>query len=111
MLVLLLFPVFPPVIQDTKPHALVAFEEARKAILSGEIEYSISRALVPGSVQNYRTRLARNGDRIIEELGDQNGWTQFTYDPVAKKSVPFTKVPNRYMANREPILQPVPSKK
>lgn len=87
--------------QSPKPAAMIAFEEARKSIVRGDIEFSVRRSGQPDSLFTYRARFARNGDRILEEEGDADGWTRFSYDPERREYHPQSKIPSYYMQNRE----------
>ncbi|RMF83631.1 MAG: hypothetical protein D6744_04330 [Planctomycetota bacterium] len=79
-----------------KPPALVAMEEARKAI-TGRIEW---QALPGGDAEkalSFVSRIAKNGDEIFEHRGDPEGWTLFT----GQGALGISKYPQIYMRNRE----------
>lgn len=83
-----------------KPSALVACEQARSRILSGNIEFIVEDREL-GRPLGFKARFARNGDMILEQQGDEDGWTHFSYDPGTNTAVPETKIPSYYMRNAD----------
>lgn len=62
---------------DDRPKALVEFEQSRRALVSGRVEWTLVFAdnhTSRGELR-FRNRFARNGDLLFEELGDRDGWT------------------------------------
>ncbi|MBW7904433.1 MAG: hypothetical protein LC135_12130 [Phycisphaerae bacterium] len=90
--------------QDEKPApqppaALRAFEQARRAIVSGRIEWSVTPEEAPDRTLTFVSRYARNGDMIYENRGDAEGWTIFNQ----QTGEGFRKYPQLYMVNAEGV--------
>ena len=79
------------------PAAMRAFEQARRAIASGRIEWTVTQARHPDRTVNLVSRYARNGDVIYENRGDDDGWTIFN----AETGEGFRKYPQLYMINAD----------
>ena len=79
-----------------KPAALLAMEQARNAIVSGRVEWSLLPNGDPEKRQAFVCRYAANGDTIFEERGDKDGWTVTT---VSQGGV--SKYPQISMRNAE----------
>lgn len=58
-----------------RPPALEAFYEARKALRSGEVRWSVLPKGDPDKALSFVSRYARDGDMIYEVRGDKDGWT------------------------------------
>lgn len=63
-----------PLQSEERPSALIAFEEARRSLVSGFATFVVTdaRSQTPRSV-TYISRFSVNGDRIMENRGDQQG--------------------------------------
>jgi len=59
------------------PAPLKAFEEARKSLVSGRVEWAVLPAGDPERALSFVNRYAANGDLIHEVRGDKDGWTVF----------------------------------
>jgi hypothetical protein len=57
------------------PAALLAFEQARRGIASGRVEWCATTYDHPDDPLSFVSRYARNGDIIFEHRGDADGWT------------------------------------
>lgn len=77
------------------PATLLAFEQARRSIIGGRIEWEY---LPEGSEERalrYISRYAKSGDTITEHRGDRDGWTVFTDNGTRG----VLKYPQIYMEN------------
>ncbi|MBL8879875.1 MAG: hypothetical protein JNG88_12215 [Phycisphaerales bacterium] len=72
-----------------KPSALVAFESARAAVISGDLNWTAR--LDDRNTLRFISRYARNGDMIFENRGDEQGFTGGAGGP---------KYPQLYLRNR-----------
>lgn len=82
------------IVAQERPRALLAFEQSRKALVSGAVDWRVTTR--DGHCLSFRSRLAANGDAITEHRGDENGWTVFGADGAG-----FSKYPQILMTNRE----------
>lgn len=82
--------------ESDRPRALIAFEEARREILSGRIEW-VRRTADEKEVMHFVARYAANGDRILEYRGDDEGWT--VRDRQTGKGL--NRFPRLYMQNAD----------
>ena len=80
--------------EPPKPSALLAMEQARNAIVSGRVEWSILPNGAPEARRAFVCRYAANGDTIFEERGDREGWTVTTPSQGG-----VTKYPQVFMRN------------
>jgi hypothetical protein len=87
----------PPEEAVLPPAALRAFEQARRAIASGRIEWTVGETRHPDRTLNFVSRYARNGDVIYENRGDDDGWTIF--NPETGEG--FRRYPQLYMINAD----------
>lgn len=97
-LTLLILSLVQPTVGDqiARPRALTAFEEARRALESGRIEWSV---LPEGDLEQaiaFVSRYARNGDMIFEMRGDKDGWTRVNRDGTG-----VTKYPQLFLIKSE----------
>jgi len=64
-----------------KPRPLLAFEESRKSLVSGDARWTVTIQRTEPSDEpveiQYVSRYARNRDWIVEQRGDQHGWTEW----------------------------------
>lgn len=63
--------------ESSRPLGLRAFEQSRRALQSGRVEWT---TISKGKHSNFVSRYARNGDMICEYRGDDDGWTMFDAD-------------------------------
>lgn len=101
MLAIMLVAPLAPAGQEL-PRALRAFEEQRRSIVSGSIEWEFEDAEnLPDRVFPFVARYAMNGDRILEARGDQDGWVAWN----AREKEPVHKFPQKYMRNASGVWQ------
>ncbi len=85
---------------QSKPDALRAMEEARRTVVSGRIVWSkVDDQRLPEREFTFISRYATNGDYIIEERGDQDGWV--TWNQIEKK--PLRRYPILRMINTDGV--------
>ncbi|MCG3127985.1 MAG: hypothetical protein CHACPFDD_02858 [Phycisphaerae bacterium] len=83
-----------------KPAALRALEEARNSVVSGRMSWTwTDHRRLPGRTFTFHSRYALNGDMILEQVGDQDGWVR--YDESSGK--PRSRFPELYMRNRDGV--------
>ncbi|TWT41816.1 hypothetical protein RAS1_29390 [Phycisphaerae bacterium RAS1] len=83
----------PPV-----PAPLIRAVEARRAIVSGQLEWTLRQeAVLPGREFRFETRYAFNGDRIFRSLGDQDGWVEYDL----KSREPRQRFPLNHLTNAD----------
>ena len=82
-----------------RPAPLLAFEQARKSIASGRIEWTV----LPGGIEDaglfFVSRYAANGDLIFEVRGDKDGWTEFDW----QTGKGIRRYPHLYLINRDGV--------
>lgn len=82
------------------PKSIEAFRQSRYALFSGTVEWQQESAMkLPGRIFNFTNRYAACGDRIFEELGDQEGWVQWN---TADKR-PVSRYPHLYLENADGV--------
>lgn len=92
----------PQATRLTKPSALLALEESRRSgVMSGIVQWDVWPEGLEALSLSYVSRYARNGDRIFENRGDKDGWTEF--DPATKRG--RHKYPKLYMSNGDGYWQ------
>ncbi|TWT41082.1 hypothetical protein RAS1_37730 [Phycisphaerae bacterium RAS1] len=80
------------------PASLVRAIEARRAIVSGHMEWTLQRELLfPGRIFRFESRYAFSGDRLLKAWGDQDGWVD--YNPLTQ--APRHKFPLNYLVNSD----------
>lgn len=84
-----------------EPSALRRFRECRRAVRSGEIAFSVARPNGSGPTVNYHGRYASNGDRILEQRGDSDGWTLHSEGEPGGELRGISKLPQWYMRNAD----------
>jgi len=86
---------------EQRPAPLLAFEQARKSVISGRIEWTV----LPGGIEDsglfFVSRYARNGDLIFEVRGDKDGWTEFDW----QTGEGISRYPHLYLINRDGVWQ------
>lgn len=80
--------------QVRPPEALRAFEQSRRALVSGRVEWLVTRE-DDGSSISFVSRYARNGDTMFENRGDADGWT--IVEPQTNRGL--SKYPQLYLVN------------
>jgi hypothetical protein len=79
---------------DGLPAALLAMQEARRSLFSGEVRWSRESAhRYAGREFQYVSRYAANGDHVFEERGDQEGWVEWSGNK------PVSRFPQIHVAN------------
>ena len=81
-----------------RPEALVALQEARRAVISGRVEWTVAPRWDMTKRLSFVSRYAKNGDMIFEVRGDQDGWVTRSERP---SHYPNSRVPQIFMRNRE----------
>lgn len=88
------------VVQDI-PEALRNFEKARREIKSGSFHFSVFDPTLMNSPFEYKCRIAKNGDRMLEELGDAEGWTRYAQEPASGALIPKSRLAMQFLNNAE----------
>lgn len=84
------------------PKSIEAFRQSRYALFSGQVEWQQESATkLPGRIFNFTNRYAANGDRICEELGDQEGWVLWS----TADRRPVSRYPNLYLENADGVYK------
>ncbi|RMF77158.1 MAG: hypothetical protein D6744_11615 [Planctomycetota bacterium] len=73
-----------------RPTALRRFEQNRKALISGRVEWTVETLEPKPFVKHYVSRYARNGDRIVEHRRNADGVV--SVDPTGKPVSGFPKL-------------------
>lgn len=83
-------------VERRPPRALQAFREARRQIVSGRIDWTVT---LPDQARtmHFVSRYAANGDLIFENRGDDDGWTEFYHTHGT------SKFPHLYLARPEGV--------
>lgn len=88
-----------------KPPAMQAFERARNSLKSGALRYTVLEGADQATALTYQARIAANGDTILEEHGDPEGWTRFEVDESTHQMIGVSKLPFFSMINAEGYWQ------
>ncbi|MBL8879503.1 MAG: hypothetical protein JNG88_10325 [Phycisphaerales bacterium] len=87
---------------DDRPRALIAFEESRRSLLSGTIEWTrVDLTSAKKRTLHYVSRFAMNGDMILEDRGDQDGWVW--WDDAKQQGI--SKFPQLILRNRQGVWE------